>query len=144
MLDGGFGTLIEQRSGQMIGLKSYCWGAAFLKEDPALVQSNHHDYMKAGADIITTSTFKASVNGFAEIGVDEKEAFDLCVKSARLGRTRPETSSGPTRKTGRAVYDHLSLHHSRPTVEAIEDTPARSTMATIKRPTKSTRTTTAG
>ena len=37
VLDGGFGTLIEQRSGEKIGLKSYVWGAAFLKQDPALV-----------------------------------------------------------------------------------------------------------
>jgi len=86
----------------MIGLKSYCWGAAFLKEDPALVQSIHHDYMKAGADIITTSTFKASVNGFAEIGVDEKEAFDLCVKSTRLAhQARDEFWANEENRTGR-------------------------------------------
>jgi homocysteine S-methyltransferase len=86
VLDGGFGTLIEQRSGEKIGLKSYVWGAAFLKQDPALVKQIHYDYLKAGADIVITSTFKAHATGFAEIGVQEPEAFDLCVMSTKLAQ----------------------------------------------------------
>jgi len=86
VLDGGFGTLIEKRSDETIGQKSRVWGASFLKTDPSLIKLIHLDYLQAGADIIITSSFKAHASGFAEIGVGEPEAFELCVKSTKLAQ----------------------------------------------------------
>ena len=84
MLDGGFGTLIEQRVGETIAKRSRIWGASFLKTDPTLIKQIHLDYLQAGADIIITSTFKAHAQGFAEIGVEETEAFELCEMATKL------------------------------------------------------------
>jgi len=46
--------------------------------------------LKAGADIIITSSFKANTEGFAEIGVLEEEAFELCRNSTILAQRARE------------------------------------------------------
>ncbi len=40
--------------------------------------------MKAGADIITTSSYQASIPGFIEKGFSESESVDLLLLSTRL------------------------------------------------------------
>ena len=45
---------------------SKLWSARLLIEDPETLQQIHADYFRSGADICTTATYQASVQGFLE------------------------------------------------------------------------------
>ena len=57
ILDGAMGTEIQARgsAGIQVG-----WGGPTSIEDPGLIRGIHADYMSAGADVISTNTFRAS------------------------------------------------------------------------------------
>ena len=55
-LDGGIGTEILRRG--------YTWASHQLKSEPELNLDIHQDYIKAGADVITTNTFQLSKRSF--------------------------------------------------------------------------------
>lgn len=57
ILDGAMGTEIQARgsAGIQVG-----WGGPTSIEDPGLIRGIHADYIGAGADVITTNTFRAS------------------------------------------------------------------------------------
>jgi len=57
ILDGAMGTEIQRR-GMDTGLPM--WSANALFSKPALVQQIHAEYIEAGADIITTNTFRTT------------------------------------------------------------------------------------
>jgi S-methylmethionine-dependent homocysteine/selenocysteine methylase len=58
LLDGAFGTeLTRRRAKTPLPL----WSASAIVTDPALCQQIHQDYIEAGADIITTNTFRTNV-----------------------------------------------------------------------------------
>ncbi|MFO8099394.1 MAG: homocysteine S-methyltransferase family protein [Salinibacter sp.] len=67
LLDGGVGTEISRRGYEerhpSIG------PANALLTDPTLVQSVHEDYLRAGADIITTSTYSTPRDRLEEVGL---------------------------------------------------------------------------
>ena len=54
LLDGGMGQEIVNRGGKG-GYGE--WAVAALYEDPELVRDIHLDYIRAGADVITTNTY---------------------------------------------------------------------------------------
>ena len=54
LLDGGMGQELRRRSPN--GPTSM-WSAQAMVENPALVQQVHEDYIRAGADVITTNTY---------------------------------------------------------------------------------------
>ncbi len=55
LLDGGMGQELLRRG--MSDKDHSLWSANALLADPDLVQSVHEDYLRAGADIITTNTY---------------------------------------------------------------------------------------
>ncbi len=60
------------------------WSAKSLLEDPKIIQDIHYDYYKAGADVCTTATYQASVQGFLEEGIVIGEVNQLFVKAVEL------------------------------------------------------------
>lgn len=58
LLDGGMGQELLRRG--MRRTSHALWSANALLDEPALVQSVHEDYLRAGADIITTNTYSTS------------------------------------------------------------------------------------
>lgn len=58
LLDGGMGQELLRRGMQRTN--HALWSANALLDEPALVQSVHEDYLRAGADIITTNTYSTS------------------------------------------------------------------------------------
>lgn len=58
LLDGGMGQELLRRGMQRAN--HALWSANALLAEPALVQSVHEDYLRAGADIITTNTYSTS------------------------------------------------------------------------------------
>lgn len=68
ILDGATGTELEHRGVPMHGR---AWSAAALKTHPKIVRQVHEDYIRAGADVVTTNTF-----GTARHVLDQTEMRD--------------------------------------------------------------------
>jgi homocysteine S-methyltransferase len=64
IMDGGMGTEILKR-GAPTTLP--LWSAEALLQQPAIVQQIHEDYIRAGAAIISTDTFRTTRHTFAKI-----------------------------------------------------------------------------
>ncbi|MEX0708292.1 MAG: homocysteine S-methyltransferase [Woeseia sp.] len=80
-LDGGLATELEAR-GYDIGTR--LWSAALLQSNPAAIVAAHRAFLEAGADIIITASYQASVEGFASLGVAAADAEALIERSVVL------------------------------------------------------------
>lgn len=102
ILDGGLGSELENQ-GVEVG-SSHLWSAEVLASDPQILQTIHRQYIDAGADIVTTASYQASIPGFVKYlcqknGTDinnatrEKEqqyeqlAKEYIVRSVRVAQT---------------------------------------------------------
>ncbi|MAT38093.1 MAG: homocysteine methyltransferase [Ectothiorhodospiraceae bacterium] len=73
LLDGAMGSELEAR-GVDIGLP--LWSANALNTAPQTVRAVHADHLRAGADIITTNTFRTNRRALAKAG-EERRWHDL-------------------------------------------------------------------
>lgn len=81
VLDGGFSTQLGTHVGDIID-GDPLWTARFLVTNPNAIISTHLDFLKAGAEIILTNTYQASIDGFSKyIGLTEEESLDIFGKS---------------------------------------------------------------
>jgi len=98
LLDGGMGQELINRgvSGQGV-----LWSAKALFDHPAAVQAVHEDYIRAGADVITTNSYACIRNNFEPLGLLDRlgEMNRLAAMLARQARD----------KTGRDVLIAGSL-----------------------------------
>src|SRR3954463_8905574 len=83
VLDGGLATELEAR-GHDVG--SSLWSARLLRDDPAAIVAAHAAFAAAGAQVATTASYQATVEGFAAAGVDAAEGRRLIASSVRLAR----------------------------------------------------------
>src|SRR3954471_12124502 len=83
VLDGGLATQLEVQ-GHDLG--SALWSARLLRDDPAAVVAAHAAFAAAGAQVATTASYQATVEGFATAGVDAAEARRLIASSVALAR----------------------------------------------------------
>jgi homocysteine S-methyltransferase len=84
VLDGAMATELESRGADLSG---GLWSARVLMDRPALVEQVHRSYFEAGADVATTASYQASVEGFVAQGCRRDDAADLMVSSIRLARS---------------------------------------------------------
>jgi S-methylmethionine-dependent homocysteine/selenocysteine methylase len=82
LLDGATGTELQRR-GVDTGLP--LWSARVLIEAPEILRSIHADYIDAGADIVTTNTFRTHRRTLerASIGARTRELTQLAVQMAQ-------------------------------------------------------------
>jgi homocysteine S-methyltransferase len=82
ILDGAMGTELQRR-GISTGLP--LWSATALIEAPDVVSAIHRDYIKSGAQVITTNTFRTTTRTFrrAELTDRATELTDLACRLAR-------------------------------------------------------------
>ena len=86
LLDGGLGQELIRRG--MPGAEPSLWSANALTEAPGLVQEVHEDYLRAGADVITTNTYATPPERLSEAGLGG-QAEALNREAGRLaGRAR--------------------------------------------------------
>jgi len=87
ILDGALGTELGRR-GANIDLP--LWSANALIDRPTLVQAIHEEYIAAGADIITTDTFRTTARTFALAGLLDRseELTMLAVHLAKNAREK--------------------------------------------------------
>ncbi|BEU87373.1 homocysteine S-methyltransferase [Selenomonas sp. TAMA-11512] len=83
VLDGAFGTEITNRG---FDTNDELWAAKALFERPELVRSVHYDYYRAGADIVSSASYQASVEGFEKKGYSRSESKKLIQDSVALVR----------------------------------------------------------
>ncbi len=74
ILDGAMATELEKHGAD---LNHTLWSAKLLTENPSLIKRVHLDYLKAGADVITTASYQASFDGFAKQGYTKEKAIEL-------------------------------------------------------------------
>ncbi len=83
LLDGGLATELERLG---LDLDDSLWSARILIDEPEAIQAVHLDYLMAGADIITTASYQASVAGLLEAGLSRRQIKDVLRKSVRLAQ----------------------------------------------------------
>ena len=81
ILDGAMATELERKG---LDLNDALWSAKALFEKPELVEAVHRDYYEAGADISTSASYQATVEGFEKKGFTREQAKELIVRSVRL------------------------------------------------------------
>ncbi|MGY1689788.1 homocysteine S-methyltransferase [Geodermatophilus sp. SYSU D01105] len=83
VLDGGLATQLEAQGHD---LSSALWSARLLRDDPDAVVAAHAAFAAAGAQVATSASYQASVEGFAAAGVDAARARRLIASSVELAR----------------------------------------------------------
>ena len=87
VLDGGMGQELINRgvSGQGV-----LWSAKALFDNPAAVRAVHEDYIRAGADVITTNSYACIRNNFEPLGLLDRlgEMNRLAAMLAREARDK--------------------------------------------------------
>ncbi|MGD9341504.1 MAG: homocysteine S-methyltransferase [Chromatiales bacterium] len=81
VLDGGLSNLLEARG---CDLKQKLWCAEMLRSNPEAIVEAHLAYLRAGAEIITTASYQASIPGFVEAGLSAVEGEALLLRSVEL------------------------------------------------------------
>lgn len=81
ILDGGLATQLEARG---CDLSDELWSARLLLDDPETIRQVHRDYLWAGADVIISASYQATVPGFMARGLSAAQAAALIQFSVRL------------------------------------------------------------
>ncbi len=82
LLDGATGTELQRRG---VDTSLPLWSARALLEAPAVLRAIHADYVTAGADILTTNTFRTHRRTLTRAGLGERtrELTQFAVRLAR-------------------------------------------------------------
>lgn len=87
VLDGGLATEVERRGTSIAGA---LWSARALIEAPHVVRQVHLDYLRAGADIVSTATYQAAASLLVAAGVDAAVLLARGVSLAQEAREQAE------------------------------------------------------
>jgi len=91
LLDGAFGTELERRG---LDTALPLWSAKALFDAPDAVRAIHEEYVRAGADILSSNTFRATPRALAKAG-KAGEAERLVERAVALAReARERAGSG--------------------------------------------------
>jgi S-methylmethionine-dependent homocysteine/selenocysteine methylase len=88
LLDGAFGTELERRG---VALPLPLWSAQALLDAPDTIRSIHEDYVRAGADVLATATFRTTPRVMRKAGRPADDADRLTEAAVRIaaeGRDR--------------------------------------------------------
>ncbi|MFI9201811.1 homocysteine S-methyltransferase [Streptomyces sp. NPDC053048] len=83
VLDGG---LSNQLAAQGCDLSDELWSARLLADAPEQIEAAHAAYVRAGAQVLITSSYQATFEGFARRGLGREEAAALLRRSVELAR----------------------------------------------------------
>ena len=83
VLDGALATELEARG---FSVDDPLWSAKALFERPNLVREIHLDYLRAGADVLTSASYQATIAGFMRRGFTAEEAAEMLRRSVRLAQ----------------------------------------------------------
>lgn len=83
LLDGGLSTELEARGHDV---SSALWSARLLLDDPAAVVDAHAAFARAGAQVLTTASYQATLPGLAAAGLGRADAERVITSSVALAR----------------------------------------------------------
>jgi homocysteine S-methyltransferase len=83
LIDGGLSTALEELGEAPQGL---LWTAAALMDRPEVITAAHRRYVDAGADVIITSSYQASVPGFVAAGLSVSDARRVLASTTAVAR----------------------------------------------------------
>ncbi|MFJ9580460.1 homocysteine S-methyltransferase [Streptomyces sp. NPDC101191] len=89
VLDGGLSNQLEA---QGCDLSDALWSARLLADAPEQIEAAHAAYARAGAQVLITSSYQATFEGFARRGTGHEEAARLLSRSVELARAAGERS----------------------------------------------------
>ena len=98
LLDGGLATALEAAGHE---LRDPLWSAKLLLEDPEAIVTAHRDFVDAGAQVLTTASYQASLPGLRARGLGRDDALRLLEQATTLarvasrGRAWVAASAGP-------------------------------------------------
>ena len=81
ILDGGLSNVLE---GFGCDLNHRLWSARLLIDEPELILRAHLTYLEAGANLISSAGYQASLEGFIKTGLSPLEAERLILRSVEL------------------------------------------------------------
>ena len=81
ILDGGLSNVLE---GFGCNLNNNLWVANLLSTNPEAIIKTHLAYLEAGAQIISSSSYQATIPGFMKLGYSASESEALILKSVEL------------------------------------------------------------
>jgi S-methylmethionine-dependent homocysteine/selenocysteine methylase len=92
LLDAAMGSDLDRR-----GLRTTLplWSAVGLVEQPSLVRQIHLENLRAGADIITTNTFRSTARTLRAAGLDPARARELDMLAVRMAMEAREEAERP-------------------------------------------------
>ncbi|KPJ88769.1 MAG: homocysteine methyltransferase, partial [Gemmatimonas sp. SG8_17] len=101
VLDGGLATELEARGAD---LEHELWSANVLLEDQDLIRAVYHDYLLAGADVIVSASYQATIPGLMRHGLGEADAIELLRQSVQLAlEARRRFWDDPSNRVGRVL-----------------------------------------
>lgn len=83
ILHGALGTELEYQGYDVSGK---LWSAKYLISKPNLIKDIHKTYIEAGSDIVTTSTYQATLPGLAEAGLSADQAKNIIALTVKLAK----------------------------------------------------------
>lgn len=87
LLDGGFSTQLSKHVGPVDG--DPLWSARFNYTNPDAIIRTHLDFLEAGADLILTNTYQASVEGFTQhLPLNRDQSVDLIKSTVKLAHSK--------------------------------------------------------
>lgn len=85
VIDGGLGYALEEKGFKIH--KDPLWSARLLATNPNVIKEVHKSYLEAGAEIIITSSYQASIQGLcSHLEIDEKKAVEHMEHSVHLAK----------------------------------------------------------
>jgi len=80
-VDGGLASSLEFAN---IKLHPTLWSAHCLISQPQSIYDVHYQFLESGAEVLITSSYQATFQGFKKIGIDEEEATQLLKLSVSI------------------------------------------------------------
>ena len=75
VLDGGLGTTLEDEHKVKFSTATPLWSSHLLVENVEILNTVQRDFANAGADIILTATYQASIQGLRTLELEIKMEF---------------------------------------------------------------------
>ncbi|MXZ81194.1 MAG: homocysteine S-methyltransferase [Gammaproteobacteria bacterium] len=102
-LDGGLATELESRG---FRFETPLWSAQLLIDNAGAVHDSHLAYLEAGARIITSASYQATLQGFAGQGIEPERAREMLLESVRIAKRARDDAKADT---GRAALVAASI-----------------------------------
>lgn len=102
VIDGGLATQLEKHGAS---INDPLWSALCLIKEPHLIKRVHLEYLEAGANILVTSSYQATIPGFLSRGLSMGEAKSLLEKSVKLAIEARDEFLDSVGKTEESSYN---------------------------------------